>query len=51
MKKLLTDDQWKEIELEAKYKTLSFDSENNKVVCINETDSKLKPDITTLKDN
>jgi len=36
MKKLLTPEQWKEVELEAKFKTLAIDSDTNEVYCINE---------------
>ena len=36
MKKLLTPEQWKEVELEAKFKTLAIDSDTNEVYCVNE---------------
>ena len=36
MKKLFTKEQWQEIELEAKFRTLAIDSETNKVICISD---------------
>ena len=33
MKKLFTEEQWKEIELEAKFKTLAIDPQTKKVFC------------------
>ena len=33
MKKLFTEQQWKEIELEAKFRTLAIDPQTNKVFC------------------
>ena len=36
MKKLFTEAQWQEIELEAKFRTLAIDPETNKVICISD---------------
>ena len=33
MKKLFTEQQWKEIELEAKFRTLAIDPQTHKVFC------------------
>ena len=33
MKKLFTEQEWKEIELEAKFRTLAIDPKTNKVFC------------------
>ena len=36
MKKLFTEAQWQEIELEAKFRTLAIDPETDKVICISD---------------
>lgn len=36
MKKLFTEEQWKEIELEAKFRTLAIDPNTGKVICVSD---------------
>ena len=45
MKKLFTEQQWKEIELEAKFRTLAIDPKTGKVMCISDAqqESKVQP--------
>lgn len=45
MKKLFTEQQWKEIELEAKFRTLAIDPDTGKVICVsdlNQNEGKLE---------
>lgn len=39
MKKLFTDAEWKEIELEAKFRTLAIDPQTQKVYCSSDADA------------
>lgn len=38
MKKLFTREEWRDIELEAKFRTLVIDPDTKKVVCANDQD-------------
>ena len=51
MKKLFTEQQWKDIELEAKFRTLAIDPQTHKVFCssdANVTESVINPGFGTI---